>query len=115
MTNEDVFVLIKAPVIFNLKCVPSLQCLLICIVTAPNYAARLVKLEFPIVMITAVKCTYFSVCFFLSHPIVKLTDNFFSRTVLINQAYFTHFQGVIKKGLDNVSRLGVAFFVLKSN
>ena len=55
MCNEDIFVLIKATVILNLICVPSLECFLICVVTAPDYAARLVELEFPIVMITAVK------------------------------------------------------------
>ena len=46
-----------ATVILNLECVPSLQCLLICVITAPDYAARWVDLEFLIVMITAVKRT----------------------------------------------------------
>ena len=72
MSDEDVLVLEKAPVILNLECVPSLQDLLIGVVTAPNYAARREKLEFPIVIITAVKCNNISIFFCLSHSIVKL-------------------------------------------
>ena len=55
MSSEDTLVLIKAPVILNLECVPSLPYLLIYVVTAPNYAARRVKFECPIVTKTAVK------------------------------------------------------------
>ena len=49
ISNEDVFVLAKALVILNLECVPPLQGLFICVVTAPIYAARRMKLELPIV------------------------------------------------------------------
>jgi len=77
MSNEDVLVLVNAPVILNLECVPSLQDLLIGIVTASNYAARREKLEFPIVIVKAVKCNNISVSFCLSHSIIKLTHTSF--------------------------------------
>ena len=56
------------------------------------------ELEFPIIVVATVERTNFPVCFGLSHLLSKLTHNFFSYTVLINQGHCTHFHGIIKKG-----------------
>ena len=96
MSSEDTLVLIKAPVILNLECVPSLQYLLIYVVTAPNYAARRVKLESPIVMITTVKCINVSVAFalvILSQSLqIHLFPHCFDQLGVLH-----HFQAVIKR------------------
>ena len=39
MCNEDVLVLVKATIILDLECVPSLQCLLVGVIPASDYAA----------------------------------------------------------------------------
>ena len=81
MCNEDVLVLVKATIILDLECVQSLQCLLICVIPASDYAAGLVEFEFPVIMITPVTCFNVSVCFCLSHNIVKLTHTAFSHLI----------------------------------
>ena len=57
MCDEDVLVLVKATIILDLECVPSLQCLLVGVITTSDDAAGRVKLEFPIIMVATVKRT----------------------------------------------------------
>ena len=83
MCNEDVLVLVKATIILDLECVPSLQCLLVDVIPASDYAAGLVELEFPVIIITPIKCFNVSVCFCFTHNIVKLTHTSFSRVISI--------------------------------